>query len=100
VHILEKNTVTVNLEEVISLHFPTDDVFFSKEEQQNRLKQVEGLMTTENVMEQPMKIMFQDIEGMKCICTTICGLSEKEVVLKNKVRIPMQRILKIEYVYI
>jgi hypothetical protein len=100
VHILEKNTITINLEEVISLHFPTDDVFFSKEEQQNRLKQVEGLMTTENVMEQPMKIMFQDIEGMKCICTTICGLSEKEVVLKNKVRIPMQRILKIEYVYI
>lgn len=99
-YILEKNTTIINLEEVISLHFPTDDVFFSKEEQQNRLKQVEGLMTTENVMEQTMKIMFQDIEGMKCICTTICGISEKEVVLKNKVRIPMQRILKIEYVYI
>jgi hypothetical protein len=100
VHTLEKNTVIINLEEVISLHFPTDDVFFSREEQQNRLKQVQGLMTIENVMNEPIKIVFQDIEGMKCICTTICGISEKEVVLKNKVRIPMQRILKIEYVYI
>jgi|688.fasta_scaffold283967_2 hypothetical protein len=57
-------------------------------------------MTTENVMNEPIKIVFQDIEAIKCIRTTICGISEKEVVLKNKVRIPMQRILKIEYVYI
>ncbi len=93
---IEKNIVIIHLEEIISLHFPTDDVFFSKDEQQNRLKQVQLLMTTRNVMNQNMKLVFQDIEGMKCICTTICGLSEKEVVLKNKVRIPMQRILKIE----
>lgn len=57
-------------------------------------------MTTENVMNEPIKIAFQDVEAIKCIRTTICGISEKEVVLKNKVRIPMQRILKIEYVYI
>jgi len=92
----ETKIVLIDCEEIVLLHFPKEDVLFSKDEQVQRLNEVQEMMKDEAFAEQLFTIVFQDIEGMKMVATKIWALSEKEVILNKGVKIPLQRILKID----
>ena len=94
---IESQTALVDTEEIVLLHFPKEDILFSKDEQLARKAIIEELQSDNTIKTHTFRIIFQDIEGLKAIVSRIWGLSEKEVILKKGVTIPTQRILKIDY---
>jgi len=92
----ETNIVWIDCKEIVLLHFPKEDVLFSKDEREQRLNEVLEMMNDEALTDRMFRIVFQDIEGLKMVDTKIWALTEKEVILKKGVTIPLQRILKID----
>lgn len=91
-------SLLVQKEEVASLHFPKEDVLFSKEDQEKRKKILEKAIALGNIEHQKVKIMFQDIEGLKRVETTIWGVTSEAIILKKGVTIPIHRITEIELI--
>lgn len=83
-------------EDVASLHFPKEDVLFLKDDQKKREKRLQDAITLGNIEHEKVKIIFQDIEGLKRVETTIWAVTDKAVVLKKGVVIPIHRIVSIE----
>ena len=85
----------VEKEVIKSLHFPSDDVLFSKEDRSSRTNDLKNAISLGNLEHQKVKILFQDIEGLKKVETTIWGVTDIEVILKQGAIIPIARIVKI-----
>ncbi len=86
---------TVEKEVIKSLHFPSDDVLFSKQDRDIRTNDLKNAIALGNLEHQKVKIIFQDIEGLKQVETTIWGVTDREVILKQGAIIPISRIVKI-----
>lgn len=91
-------SLLVQKEEVGSLHFPKEDVLFSKEDKQKRTNVLEKAIALGNLEHEKVKIIFQDIEGLKRVETTIWGVTSEAIILKKGVIIPIHRITKIELI--
>tara|TARA_X000000950_G_C13317954_1_gene419371 strand:- start:54 stop:347 length:294 start_codon:yes stop_codon:yes gene_type:complete len=85
----------VEKEVIKSLHFPKDDVLFSKEDRLIRTHDLKSAISLGNLEHQKVKILFQDIEGLKQVETTIWGVTDREIILKQGSIIPIARIVKI-----
>ncbi len=85
----------VEKEVIKSLHFPKDDVLFSKEDRLIRNNDLKSAISLGNLEHQKVKILFQDIEGLKQVETTIWGVTDREIILKQGAIIPIVRIVKI-----
>lgn len=93
--ILNSNIPKVEKEVIKSLHFPSDDVLFSKEDRSVRTNDLKNAIALGNLEHQKVKIFFQDIEGLKQVETTIWGVTDREIILKQGAIIPIVRIVKI-----
>lgn len=93
----QMNGVLVDMEEVFLLHFPKEDVLFSKDEQEMRSVQLAKIAAKGKNAHFSSIILFQDIEGMKTVNTTIEGVNANEVILTKGIKIPTQRILNIDF---
>lgn len=91
-------SLLVQKEEVSSLHFPQDDVLFLKDDQARRKKRLDDAIALGNIEHEKVKILFQDIEGLKRVETTIWGVTDKSIILKKGVIVPIHRIVKIELI--
>ena len=91
-------SLLVQKEEVSSLHFPQDDVLFLKDDQVRRKKRLDDAIALGNIEHEKVKILFQDIEGLKRVETTIWGITDKSIILKKGVVIPIHRIVKIDLI--
>ncbi len=85
----------VEKEVIRSLHFPKDDVLFSKEDRLIRDNDLKHAISLGNLEHQKVKILFQDIEGIKQVETTIWGVTDREIILKQGAIIPIARIVSI-----
>ncbi|WP_070138369.1 hypothetical protein [Crocinitomix algicola] len=90
-------SVKINRDEVFLLHFPKEDVLFSRDEQALRAEQLKQVRLLLNEKNCKTTILFQDIEGVKTIETTVESINEQEVILSKGVKIPTKRILTIEF---
>lgn len=88
----------VEKELIGQLHFPSDDVLFSKAEQVNRDLNLKRALSLGNIDHAKVKITFQDIEGTKQVETTIWGVTDKEVILKQGRVIPIRRIIDVQVI--
>jgi uncharacterized protein (UPF0248 family) len=82
-------------EEIKFLHFPEEDVLFSLEDKQTRGQNLKHAISLGNLEHQKIKIIFQDIEGIKEAETTIWGITDRDVILKQGTIIPIHRIVQI-----
>lgn len=87
----------IEKEIVASLHFPKEDVLFASEDIEKRNKNLSMAMELGNLDHQKITILFQDIEGIKKVETTIWGLTDTEIILKKGVTIPINRINHIKF---
>ncbi len=94
----DKQIIEIQKEDVFLLHFPDDDILFSKDERKKRERQLDKASALGNIEHHKVKILFQDIEGLKQVHTTIWGVTDTEVILKKGVTIPTQRIYKIQFI--
>lgn len=87
--------VSVEKESINGLKFPDTDVLSSDEEIQSRFTNLERALKLGNLEHNKIKITFEDSEGIKEVNTTVWGVTDKRVILKQGIVIPIHRILKV-----
>lgn len=83
-------------EEVPHLNFPNAEVLSAPETMEKRRKDLEQAVVLGNTYKGKTKIVFEDSEGVKQIETHIWGLTDKRVILKQGIVIPIHRIHEVK----
>lgn len=86
----------VQKEDVSQLHFPSEEVLLTSEATEKRRVALEQAVVLGNTYKGKAKIIFEDGEGIKQIETHIWGLTDKRVILKQGIVIPINRILEVK----
>lgn len=95
--VITKTETLVAKENVSQLSFPKSDVIISEEKQSERERRIVRAMKLGNNKKFKVKIIFEDTESLKRVETTIWGVTEKNIILKQGTLIPIQRIHEIKF---
>jgi hypothetical protein len=90
-------TNVVAKENISQLSFPKSDVLSDITQIENRKKRIKRAMTLGNTRKSKVRIIFEDAEGIKTVETTIWGVTEKNIILKQTTIIPIRRIHEIKF---
>jgi len=86
----------VQKEDVNQLNFPNEEVLLKAEAIEQRRISLEQAVVLGNTYKGKAKIVFEDSEGVKQIETHIWGLTDKRVILKQGIVIPINRIHEVK----
>jgi hypothetical protein len=90
------NPSVINKELIAGLHFAGHDVLHLPEEINERRTKAEVGLLLGNNYKCKVKITFEDSESVRQVETTIWGLTDKHVILKGGITIPLNCIYKID----
>ncbi len=85
----------IDKEVIPTLNFPKDEVLGDKEAISSRKNDLDRALSLGNLEHVKIKIYFEDDASKKMVETTIWGVTEERVILKQGVVIPVKRIHKI-----
>ena len=85
----------IDKELIASLNFPKEDVLEDKEDIAERRNDLDRALSLGNLEHVKIKIYFEDDISKKMVETTIWGVTDSRVILKQGVVIPVNRIHKI-----
>ena len=85
----------IDKELIASLNFPKEDVLEDKEDIAERRNNLDRALSLGNLEHVKIKIYFEDDMSKKMVETTIWGVTDSRVILKQGVVIPVNRIHKI-----
>jgi hypothetical protein len=85
----------IDKEDIVLLKFPTTDVLDDVDEIKTRISEINRALSLGNLEHSKIKIFFEDIESKKIVDTTVWGVTDKNVILKQGVMIPIHRIYKL-----
>jgi tRNA(Glu) U13 pseudouridine synthase TruD len=88
--------LSINKENILGLKFPLNDVLSSKDEIKIRYSDLERALKLGNLEHNKIKIVFEDADGIKQVETTVWGITDKQVILKKGVLIPVHRIHEVK----
>jgi hypothetical protein len=86
---------SIQKENLNNLRFPAEDVLTDKQEIQQRTNNLERAVALGNLEQIKIKIYFEDDSQKYVVYTTIWALTNKNIILKSGVTIPIHRISKI-----
>ncbi len=89
------NIQVIEKEQIQFLKFPKEDVLNKRKDQIDRILKLQRALSLGNLEHQKVKIVFMDSTSIKRVETTIWGITDKEVILKQATIIPLERILSI-----
>lgn len=90
------NPTLIEKEEIPSLHFPTESIAKTKDEEKILKMKLQNAQILGNIHHNKIKIWFKDEDGIKEVRTTVWAVGEDNIVLKKGVFIPIHRILDIQ----
>jgi hypothetical protein len=90
IYLIEKEQISV-------LKFPSKEVLIDETARKERIQTLLVGLTLGNGQRRKVKIIFEDSEGIKQVETTIWAVTEKNVILKQGVCVPIHRIHKVNY---
>ncbi len=93
-----RKVIIIDKENVADLSFPAADVLTNEEEIVQRKLDAERATLLGNNEHAKVKIVFEDDVNTKQIETTIWGTTDKRIILKGGMVIPLHRILEIKYI--
>ncbi|MFN7013266.1 MAG: hypothetical protein ACK4ON_03240 [Bacteroidia bacterium] len=93
-----KNIVLIEKEKISDLKFPSEEVLKTKEEIAQRRSDLEKATTLGNAYRGKINIIFEDSEGLKKVNTTIWATTEKNIILKQGVTLPICRIHQVRLI--
>ena len=93
--IIDATFEIIDKEIITSLNFPKEDVLEDKEDIAERRNDLDRALSLGNLEHVKIKIYFEDDISKKIVETTIWGVTEERVILKQGVVIPVKRIHKI-----
>ncbi len=88
--------VLLDKEAVSDLRFPEPDVLFNVAAIAKRKVEIERAVYLGNTEHTKVRIVFEDTAGLKQIETTIWGSTDKRIILKSGMVIPIHRILEVK----
>lgn len=86
---------TIDKENIKGLQFPKEELLNSKVDRQERCVSLKRAMALGNLEQGKVKIVFIDNEGFKRVETTIWGVTDRNVILKESTLIPLGRIVSV-----
>jgi len=86
---------SIEKEQIKFLHFPHKEVLNTKRDKRDRYRKLIRGLRLGNLEHLKVKIIFADDEGSKKVETTIWGITDKSVILKQSTIIPVERIISI-----
>ena len=92
----QSKPVSIDKENIGGLKFPETDVLKTKDDIQMRIGNLERALKLGNLEHTKIKIIFEDNEGLKQVDTTVWGVTDKRVILKQGVVIPIHRIHEVK----
>lgn len=92
---LQKPTL-IEKENISGLKFPESDVLTTKEEIKIRTASLDKALKLGNLEHGKIKIIFEDSEGLKEVNTTVWGVTDKRVILKQGAVVPIHRIHEVK----
>ena len=87
--------ITIDKEAIAALKFPSTDVLEDNDQIKMRFSEVNRALSLGNLEHSKIKIFFEDVESKKVVDTTVWGVTDKNVILKQGVMIPIHRIHKL-----
>ncbi len=87
----------IEKEAVAQLHFPDKEVLLSKEAIKERERELNRALALGNLEHTKIKIYFEDDKSIRVVDTTVWGLTDKRVILKQGVVIPINRVHKLKF---
>ena len=88
--------LSVDKENISGLKFPESDVLKTRDDMKMRVTNLERALKLGNLEHNKIKIVFEDSECIKEVNTTVWGVTDKRVILKQGVVIPIHRIHQVE----
>ena len=85
----------IEKEQIEALKFPTTEVLTDKEAIKERESELNRALSLGNLEHTKIKIYFEDDSSRKLVETTVWGVTDKRVILKQGVVIPINRVHKI-----
>lgn len=85
----------IDKEKIESLKFPTNEVLTDQTAIKERETELNRALTLGNLEHTKIKIYFEDDLSKKIVETTVWGVTDKRVILKQGVVIPIHRVHKI-----
>jgi hypothetical protein len=82
----------IEKEEVENLKFPSTEVLNDIEKIDERLSELGRALTLGNIEHAKIRIYFEDDSSCKVVETTVWGITDKRVILKQGVVIPIHRV--------
>ena len=92
---MTKEYTIIDKEDIALLKFPTTDVLDDVDEIKTRISDINRALSLGNLEHSKIKIFFEDDASKKAVETTIWGVTDSRVILKQGVVIPVNRIHKI-----
>jgi hypothetical protein len=92
------NTATfekIEKESISGLKFPTDEVLSDKDKIRERAQELNKALTLGNLERTKIRIYFEDDLSRKVVETTVWGVTDKRVILKQGLVIPINRVHQI-----
>ncbi|MBK6522587.1 MAG: hypothetical protein KBG47_03855 [Bacteroidia bacterium] len=83
---------SIEKEKIGELRFPQTEVLTDKEKIQDRENNLKRALTLGNLERTKTRIFFEDELGLKVVETTVWGVTDKRIILKHGVVIPIQRV--------
>jgi len=91
-------TPEIAKENMGSLHFPELEVLQSEAGRQERSEALRRATHLGNLEKQKVRIYFEDMSGIKVVHTTIWAFTERKIILKAGLSIPICRVHSVELV--
>lgn len=86
---------TIAKEKIETLKFPNEEVLKDKDLIKERETELNRALALGNLEHTKIKIYFEDDQSRKLVETTVWGVTDKRVILKQGVVIPINRVHKI-----
>ena len=81
----------------VEFSFPKGDVLSSEEQREQRKERIKKGMHLGNTSKGKVKIIFEDVDGLKKVETTIWGFTDKNVILKKTTIIPIRCVHEVKF---
>ena len=89
------NPIVIEKESISTLHYPKTEVLKTIQEEKIRAHELQSAIRLGNTQKRKVKIVFEDNQGLKQIETTVWAVTEKNILLKGGMFIPIIRIHRI-----
>ena len=93
--IISDSIMTIEKESLDAINFPQREVLLDEKKITQREYNAKRAIRLGNLFKDKVKVIFEDTEGMKMIQTTVWGMTERYLIFKRGMVIPLNRIHEI-----